>query len=142
MPMSSLILGMDLVPIKAVRGTKTLVGDITTQQARQVQPSRLTLQAFVASKMLSCFMAASCPESRTAHPVRAVPAPPPDTQAACARLGLSGCCMATIRSSRPCNPSCTCSRCQPKFSQATPNCPSADPEGGGRRLPRRAGGSS
>lgn len=36
MPMSSLILGIDLVPIKPVRGTKTLVGDITTQQARQV----------------------------------------------------------------------------------------------------------
>ena len=36
MPMSSLILGIDLVPIKPVKGAKTLVGDITTQQARQV----------------------------------------------------------------------------------------------------------
>ena len=36
MPMSSLIVGIDLVPIKPVRGTKTLVGDITTPAARQV----------------------------------------------------------------------------------------------------------
>ena len=36
MPMSSLVLGIDLVPIKAVRGVKTIVGDITTTQARQV----------------------------------------------------------------------------------------------------------
>ena len=36
MPMSSLIVGIDLVPIKAVRGVRTIVGDITTQKARQV----------------------------------------------------------------------------------------------------------
>ena len=36
MPMSSLIVGIDLVPIKPVGGAKTLVGDITTQAARQV----------------------------------------------------------------------------------------------------------
>lgn len=34
-PMSSLILGVDLVPIKPVKGVKTFLGDITTQQCRQ-----------------------------------------------------------------------------------------------------------
>ena len=33
MPMSSLIIGIDLVPIKAVRGVRTIVGDITTQKS-------------------------------------------------------------------------------------------------------------
>ena len=34
MPVGSLIIGVDLVPIKAIRGVKTLIGDITTQQCR------------------------------------------------------------------------------------------------------------
>lgn len=34
--MSSLIIGIDLVPIRAIRGVRTIVGDITTQKARQV----------------------------------------------------------------------------------------------------------
>ena len=36
MPVSSLIVGIDLASIKAIRGVRTLVGDITTQKARQV----------------------------------------------------------------------------------------------------------
>ena len=36
MPMSSLIIGIDLAPIKAIRGVHTIIGDITTQKARQV----------------------------------------------------------------------------------------------------------
>ena len=36
MPMSSLIIGIDLAPIKAIRGVRTIIGDITTQKARQV----------------------------------------------------------------------------------------------------------
>ena len=37
MPMSSLIVGVDLVPIRPIRGAKTIIGDITTVQCRQVQ---------------------------------------------------------------------------------------------------------
>lgn len=36
LPVSSLIIGIDLVPIRAIRGVRTIVGDITTQKARQV----------------------------------------------------------------------------------------------------------
>ena len=31
MPLTSLIIGVDLVPIKPIRGVKTMVHDITTQ---------------------------------------------------------------------------------------------------------------
>lgn len=34
LPMNSLVLGVDLVPIKPIRGVKTLVADITSQQCR------------------------------------------------------------------------------------------------------------
>eukprot|EP00891_Asterochloris_glomerata_P005220 jgi/Astpho2/5220/fgenesh1_pm.00074_%23_11_t len=34
MPMGSLIIGIDLVPIRAIRGCRSIVGDITTQKAR------------------------------------------------------------------------------------------------------------
>ena len=35
MPVGSLILGVDLAPIKPIRGVKTFIGDITTQKCRQ-----------------------------------------------------------------------------------------------------------
>ncbi|KAL6765538.1 FtsJ-like methyltransferase-domain-containing protein [Haematococcus lacustris] len=34
MPLASIIIGVDLVPIKPIRGVKTLIGDITTQETR------------------------------------------------------------------------------------------------------------
>lgn len=35
MPVASLIIGVDIVPIKPVRGARTILGDITTQECRQ-----------------------------------------------------------------------------------------------------------
>lgn len=36
MPVGSLVIGVDLLPIRAIRGVKTLIGDITTQQCRHM----------------------------------------------------------------------------------------------------------
>ena len=36
MPLNSLVVGIDLDPIKPVRGAKSIVGDITTAKARAV----------------------------------------------------------------------------------------------------------
>lgn len=41
MPMCSLIIGIDLVPIRAIRGCRSIVGDITTQKARDVSTGKL-----------------------------------------------------------------------------------------------------
>ena len=41
MPMGSLIIGIDLVPIRAIRGCRSIVGDITTQKARDVSTGQL-----------------------------------------------------------------------------------------------------
>ena len=41
MPMGSLIIGIDLVPIRAIRGCRSIVGDITTQKARDVSTEKL-----------------------------------------------------------------------------------------------------
>ncbi len=35
MPAGSLVIGVDLLPIKAIRGVKTIVGDITTASCRK-----------------------------------------------------------------------------------------------------------
>lgn len=36
MPIGSMVIGVDLLPIKAIRGVKTLIGDITTQECRHM----------------------------------------------------------------------------------------------------------
>ena len=62
MPLNSLVIGIDLDPIKPVRGARSIVGDITTARARAVRnhlyPSRFfactVLLAHCAWKPLSC----------------------------------------------------------------------------------------
>ncbi len=56
MPMSSLIIGIDLAPIKAIRGVRTIVGDITTQKARQVNAAGLpfSMKYFDSPHQLPC----------------------------------------------------------------------------------------
>ena len=36
MPVGSMVIGVDLLSIKAIRGVKTLIGDITTQECRHM----------------------------------------------------------------------------------------------------------
>lgn len=56
MPMSSLIIGIDLAPIRAIKGCKTLVGDITTQKSRQVLNCSITALITQSSLLLSAPM--------------------------------------------------------------------------------------
>ena len=49
MPVGSLIVGVDLDAIRAIRGCKTLVGDITTQKTRQVLATTLYLESLPAA---------------------------------------------------------------------------------------------
>lgn len=62
MPMGSLIVGVDLVPIKPIRGAKTMLGDITTQV---LQPSQCV--PMIQVRLYSSCLTAQKPCSETSR---------------------------------------------------------------------------
>lgn len=68
MPVASLIIGVDLAPIKPIRGVKTFINDITTQVCDQVWVMLLHIAAHAATRHINSMQSCGQQPSPNARP--------------------------------------------------------------------------